>query len=69
MISDAGTPTISDPGLVLIKECIKNNLKIFPIPGVSAATTAISVSGLSDQYFFMVFYQKNRQLLKKNLKN
>ena len=32
MISDAGTPTISDPGLVLINECIKNNKKIFPIP-------------------------------------
>ena len=52
MISDAGTPTISAPGLVLINECIKNNIKIFPIPGVSAVTTAISVCGLSDQYFF-----------------
>ena len=66
MISDAGTPTISDPGLVLINQCIKNKVKIFPIPGVSAVTTAISVSGFGDQYIFMVFYQKNRQLLKKN---
>ena len=68
MISDAGTPTISDPGLVLIKECIKNNLKIFPIPGVSAATTAISVSGLSDQYFFYGFLPKKQTAIEKELK-
>ena len=68
MISDAGTPTISDPGLVLIKECIKNNLKIFPIPGVSAATTAISVSGLSDQYIFYGFLPKKQTAIEKELK-
>ena len=66
MISDAGTPTISDPGLVLINECIKNNVKIFPVPGVSAATTAMSVSGLKINIFFMVFYQKNKRQLKKS---
>ena len=47
LISDAGTPILSDPGLFLLRECIKKNIKIYPIPGVSAATTAISVSGLS----------------------
>ena len=40
IISDAGTPLLSDPGLILVKECIKQNLKIFPIPGVSSITTA-----------------------------
>ena len=68
MISDAGTPTISDPGLILIKECIKNNIKIFPIPGVSAATTAISVSGLSDQYFFYGFLPKKQTAIEKEFK-
>ena len=66
MISDAGTPTISDPGLVLITECIKNKVKIFPVPGVSATTTAMSVSGFKINIFFMVFYQKNRLQLKKS---
>ena len=56
MISDAGTPTLSDPGLILIKECIKKKIKIFPIPGVSAVTTAMSVSGFDDQYFFLWFF-------------
>ena len=68
IISDAGTPTISDPGLVLINECIKNNIKIFPIPGVSAVTTAISVSGLSDQYFFYGFLPKKQTAIEKELK-
>ena len=55
MISDAGTPTISDPGLVLITECVKNKVKIFPVPGVSAVATAMSVSGFQDQYIFYGF--------------
>jgi len=66
IISDAGTPTISDPGLVLIKECIKNNIKIFPIPGVSAVTTAISISGFNHQYFFYGFLPKKQKSVKKN---
>ena len=55
IISDAGTPTISDPGGILIKECIKNKIDIFPIPGPSAATAAISVSGFSNNFFFCGF--------------
>ena len=55
IISDAGTPTISDPGGILIKECIKNKINIFPIPGPSAATAAISVSGFSNNFFFCGF--------------
>ena len=55
LISDAGTPAISDPGKIIINECIKNNIKIYPIPGPSAVTTAVSVSGFSDKYFFYGF--------------
>ena len=68
MISDAGTPTISDPGLVLINECIKNKIKIFPIPGVSAVTTAMSVSGFKDQYIFYGFLPKKQSAIEKELK-
>ena len=55
LISDAGTPAISDPGKIIINECIKKNIKIYPIPGPSAVTTAVSVSGFSDKYFFYGF--------------
>ena len=68
MISDAGTPTISDPGLVLINECIKNKVKIFPVPGVSATTTAMSVSGFKDQYIFYGFLPKKQTAIEKELK-
>ncbi len=68
MISDAGTPTISDPGLVLITECIKNKVKIFPVPGVSATTTAMSVSGFQDQYIFYGFLSKKQTTIEKELK-
>ena len=69
IISDAGTPTISDPGLILIKECIKNKIKIFPIPGVSAVTTAISSSGFNDQYIFYGFLPKKKAAAEKELNN
>ena len=65
LISDAGTPTLSDPGLILIKECIKNSINIFPIPGVSAITTAMSVSGFDDKYFFYGFPPKKVKELEK----
>ena len=68
MISDAGTPTISDPGLVLINKCIKNKVKIFPVPGVSATTTAMSVSGFKDQHIFYGFLPKKQTAIEKELK-
>ena len=52
IISDAGTPSVSDPGNLIVLECIKNSINIFPIPGVSAITTAMSVSGFDDKYFY-----------------
>ena len=65
IISDAGTPTISDPGLILIKECIKKKINVFPIPGVSAVATAMSVSGFDDKYFFYGFLPKKDKELQK----
>ena len=55
IISDAGTPTISDPGGILINECIKNKINIFPVPGSSAVSAAVSISGFSNNFFFCGF--------------
>ncbi len=68
IISDAGTPLISDPGLILLKECIDKKISIFPIPGVSAITTAVSMSGFDDKYFFYGFLPKKNKELEKVFK-
>ena len=69
LISDAGTPTISDPGMILVNKCIEENLNIYPIPGSSAVTSAISVSGFSDRYLFYGFLTKKESKLNQVLKN
>ena len=69
MISDAGTPSISDPGAVLVNECIKNNIQIIPIPGASSVTSAISVSGFSDKFFFYGFFPEKQKILIEDLGN
>ena len=69
LISDAGTPTISDPGLILVNKCINESLSVYPIPGPSAVTSAISVSGFNDQYLFYGFLTKKENELGKTLKN
>ena len=69
LISDAGTPTISDPGLILVNKCINENLSVHPIPGPSAVTSAVSVSGFSDQYLFYGFLTKKENELDKVLNN
>jgi len=58
LISDAGTPLISDPGKILINEIEKNNIKIISIPGPSAVTAAFSLAGYSDDYYFYGFLPK-----------
>jgi len=67
LISDAGTPGISDPGAVLVKECINNNINIFPLPGPSAVTAAVSASGFSEKYFFYGFFPEKEKIIKEDL--
>ena len=67
LISDAGTPSISDPGSILVNECIDNEIKIFPIPGPSAISTAVSISGFSDKFLFYGFFPEKKQLLASEL--
>ena len=69
LISDAGTPAISDPGMILVNKCIEENLNVHPIPGPSAVTSAFSVSGFSDQYLFYGFLTKKENELESVLKN
>ena len=66
IISDAGTPAISDPGKILINECIKNRIDIYPIPGASAVSSAISISGFSDKYYFYGFFPEKDKYLNKD---
>ena len=68
LISDAGTPAISDPGMILVNKCIDENLNVHPIPGPSAVTSAFSVSGFSDQYLFYGFLTKKENELESVLK-
>ena len=65
IISDAGTPCISDPGNVLINECIKNQINIFSIPGPSSVISAVSISGFSDKFIFYGFFpEKTKDIIK-----
>lgn len=70
LVSDAGTPGISDPGTRLISAAIKNNIDVIPVPGVSAAITALTISGLpTDSFVYEGFIpqKKGRQKLLKQL--
>jgi 16S rRNA (cytidine1402-2'-O)-methyltransferase len=67
LISDAGTPSISDPGSILINECIKNNIEIIPLPGPSATISAVSISGFSEKFFFYGFFPEKQKLLEEDL--
>ena len=63
LISDAGTPSISDPGAILVNECVRNNIKITPIPGPSAVATAVSISGFSEKFIFLGFLPEKKKAL------
>ncbi len=67
LISDAGTPMLSDPGRVLINECLENKIEIIPIPGISSITAAMSVSGFNDKFLFYGFLPKTENQLEKVL--
>ena len=69
LISDAGTPLLSDPGRILVNECIDNKIKVIPIPGVSSITASMSVSGFKDQFLFYGFLPKTENELEKILNN
>ena len=69
LISDAGTPIISDPGAILIKECIKNDIALHPIPGPSAVTSALSVSGFEERFLFYGFLPNSETQIKNEIKN
>tara|TARA_A100001015_G_scaffold316568_1_gene431195 strand:+ start:690 stop:1553 length:864 start_codon:yes stop_codon:yes gene_type:complete len=67
LISDAGTPGISDPGAVLVNACIENKIKIIPSPGPSSVISAMSVSGFSEKFFFYGFFPEKKKNLEKDL--
>jgi len=65
LISDAGTPCISDPGGIIVRECIKKDINIFSIPGPSSVTSAVAISGFTDRHFFYGFFpEKNKEINK-----
>jgi 16S rRNA (cytidine1402-2'-O)-methyltransferase len=68
IVSDAGTPGISDPGFYLVRECVRNDIKIVPVPGANAAVTALVSSGFAtDKFIFLGFLSKKEGQLKKSL--
>ena len=69
LISDAGTPCISDPGKIIINECVNNKINIYPIPGPSAVTAAVSISGFDEKYFFYGFFPQKKKDITKDLSN
>ena len=67
IVSDAGTPSISDPGIVLINECLRQNIDIIPLPGPSAVTTAVAASGFDEKYLFYGFFPEKEKVIKEEL--
>lgn len=69
LVSDAGTPGICDPGEVVIKEAIKNNIEVIPIPGACAMINSLICSGIATKEFvFLGFLPLNKKLRKEKLK-
>ena len=69
LISDAGTPGISDPGAILVRQCVEERIDIYPLPGPSAVSTAVSISGFSEKYFFYGFFPSKLKEIKNHLKS
>ena len=69
LISDAGTPLLSDPGKLLVKECIRDQINIHPVPGPSSITASMSISGFDDKFIFYGFLPKKEKELNNELSN
>ncbi len=67
LVSDAGTPSISDPGALLVRECIYNNIKTIPIPGASAVSSAMAISGFSEKFLFYGFFPEKTKILNEDM--
>ena len=67
LVSDAGTPGISDPGAVLVMLAHQNGINIVPVPGPSALATALSVSGISDSSFLFLGFAPSKKSQRKSL--
>jgi 16S rRNA (cytidine1402-2'-O)-methyltransferase len=69
LVTDAGTPGISDPGFRLVRACVENNIAVVSLPGANAAITALAASGLpTDRFLFVGFLPKTEPKLKQILK-
>ena len=68
LISDAGTPGISDPGSILVKECVEEKINVTPLPGASAVSTSLSASGFSEKYFFYGFFPSKLKDIQNDLR-
>ena len=68
LISDAGTPAISDPGSILVNECIRNKIDVIPIPGPTSVAAAMSISGFSEKFFFYGFLPDKKKKIEEDFK-
>ena len=68
LISDAGTPGISDPGSILINKCVDEGIETFPIPGASSVTSAVSISGFKEKFFFYGFIPDKQKKIEEDFR-
>ncbi len=68
LISDAGTPGISDPGSILINKCVDEGIETIPIPGASSVTSAVSISGFSEKFFFYGFIPDKQKKIEEDFR-
>ena len=68
LVSDAGTPLVSDPGYRLVRDCLDQGIAVFPVPGANALLPALQLSGLpSDRFFFVGFLSTKKNARQKEL--